>query len=170
VIRNNSTYFGVDRLPHAVSFTTSPVAIADLQNLTAGDFSSSGFFGSWSHPSSDSPPNPAMVSRLSEMLDRLDQFNLEFSQWLEGQGRSLLLDFLEAKIKSGTPINLGLIDDKDGFILPGPSVILVPTLRLIQTRRKNGKPFFDDVPERKTHRLVLITGTVNYFQPAKFAE
>jgi hypothetical protein len=88
-IRNNSYFFGRDRLPHPVMASTQAGSAEEWQSLTAGDFNEGGRF------------QPLAGQNISGLVGRLQVFDAGLHQWLVTDGLPWLLAFLRAKLALG---------------------------------------------------------------------
>ncbi len=133
VIRNNSHFYGRDRLKNAVYFSLSPRSVEQLQAITAAELETSGHFQKWqdllnAHPDMRLDEKLVRVSRLIEQLNR---FNADFDQWIKKEGTSALLKLFESKANtpSGKPaIYLGVVDRGTPSWKPYISMPLTPDL------------------------------------------
>lgn len=94
-IRNNSKHFGHDRLSDPVLISTSLSDFSDLEELTPSKFNRHfasidrliAYSDSWSTPISMED----LAECLSDQVDHIRSFEVEFDNWLAGDGRSDLL-------------------------------------------------------------------------------
>jgi NH3-dependent NAD+ synthetase len=73
VVRNNSHYFGRDRLSYPVYISTQPWSPDRLEKLQPGDLSSFRRF---------QEVREGELNDLAQLLDRLDEFNIRISEWM----------------------------------------------------------------------------------------
>jgi hypothetical protein len=104
LIRNNSYFFGRDRLPAPAYVSWKRLSDKQLQGLTEGDLSNPELFSRWQESmDSISSLSPAEKSRRAKgLLDYLDNFDAALSMWLQPNKN------LAARKFSG-------LGEKDGF-------------------------------------------------------
>lgn len=121
VIRNNSYFFGRDRLPAPFYATFTPMAPDDLHDLNIKTLEHSGVFVRWQNivNAPHGLPIAERVARTEMLLNFLDGFDMDLSLWLQNEhgGRAHLVDFLQSMQdahdkanKQGAPLYLAHID------------------------------------------------------------
>jgi len=88
VIRNNSYFYGRDRLPSPVYVALEPLTPREIQDITAERLENSGKFVRLQDMlrATDNIPAADKVRRLNGLLDYLDKFDTGLSHWLGSTG------------------------------------------------------------------------------------
>lgn len=88
VIRNNSYFFGRDRLPSPVYVSFAPQTPESLKNISADQLEHSGEFTPWQKiaQTPNLPPLHDISRRMNGLLAYLDAFDQNLSQWLSTCG------------------------------------------------------------------------------------
>jgi hypothetical protein len=135
VIRNNSWFFGRDRLPAPVYVSERGLSPEAMCQLTPASFARGGAFERWQ----DAPSMKA-----AHLLDALDDFDMRLSAWLRAEGKDHLAEFLRHK----TPYIAG-IDPQMPPWLPKFSLPATPDVL----------PQLDDLfGARPGAKMVLLSG------------
>ncbi|HEY8963723.1 MAG TPA: hypothetical protein VIN59_04585, partial [Alphaproteobacteria bacterium] len=96
LIRNNSYFFGRDRLPNAAYVAQGRFSPEELQAFDLPDLEK---FTRWQ----DVLSNPSLVQQAQKILDYLDIFEMRMTQWMMGSGRRHLLEFMQYKLLGNAP-------------------------------------------------------------------
>jgi len=97
VIRNNSYYFGRDRLAAPAYVSWQPLSVKDLQALTEDKLENS-------FVRLQDAGNAAGMERIGNLLDALDAFEAKMDNWLKrNPGLEHLADFLRGGLDSPSP-------------------------------------------------------------------
>jgi hypothetical protein len=178
VIRNNSYFFGRDRLPAPVYVSWEPLSRDALQNITQDDFKN---FVRWQDILQSTPQaaRAGKLRRVERLLQALDRFEEQFNIWLRspeadaatGQsGLGHLVSFLENRLSArsaGKPGPLPFLGEvKAGMPSWNPafSVSVTPELVSQLAALKSGGILADERLERlfknggTQAKLVLLTG------------
>jgi hypothetical protein len=99
VIRNNSYYFGRDRLPAPAFMAIGGVNASILEALAPQDFMEGSGFIPWQDVAAQ---NPALVEHAGSLLKKLDAFDMRFSTWLLNKGAPALQEFIQTRLESRT--------------------------------------------------------------------
>lgn len=142
VIRNNSHYFGRDRLKSAVYFSFAPQTTEELEALTAESLATSGLYFRWQEllRVEDQIQAEQKAQRLAALLDRLDEFNAQLSDWMNSAQGSLPLQALfehqlkERGVGGRVPFYLGVVRANAPSWSPRHSVAV--TWELLEAFRK----------------------------------
>lgn len=129
IIRNNSRYFGHDRLPHAVY---CGLRIDDVSALVEADVQA-----------------PLIHMSAIKLLERFEAFDRQLSIWLTGQGRPHLHAFLQHKLKQTGKLWLGAVEWQTPPWQPMGVAALAPEFCLDE---------FLSRPEMQGRRLALLSG------------
>jgi hypothetical protein len=102
LVRNNSRYFGHDRLPAPVLIATHPLTPAQVQGLTPAEVHDAGLFRSWSPAAAP----PALQYAVEEGARDLALAADRFDRWLADpqDGIPALAAFLDALVSEGRPL------------------------------------------------------------------
>jgi NH3-dependent NAD+ synthetase len=164
VIRNNSYYFGRDRLSEAVYFSLEPQSIEDLTALMPERLDSSGAFHPWPQflTTSQEIPLADKIRRVENLLKSLDDFNLEMDQWLKRNGFTALKEFLEQKLMESErspsrkpPLYLAVVAGASPSWFPKS---VTPVTAAILGGLKNPEDLAARLQLGQDERLVLLTG------------
>ena len=99
IIRNNSYFFGRDRLPAPVYVSFTP--LKDIENLRPEDFDN---LTRWQ----DITPSAGNIERIETLLNTLDNFDMKLNDWLKQDGLKALTEFLNS-VKEPKPF-IGIIE------------------------------------------------------------
>ena len=169
IIRNNSYFYGRDRLPAPVLVSYEPISANDLENLSPVDFDS-GKFIRWQDitESSQHIPLSVKVDRAERLLNSLDDFDGRLMAWVFSAepdgGFPHLLDLFRSKLATnGPPIFIGKSDPEMPPWYPKSAlpvtVELWDQLTLSQSDPTGAPPRIQELfkPEPNS-RLTLFTG------------
>jgi NH3-dependent NAD+ synthetase len=161
LIRNNSHYFGRDRLPEPVLVSESPMTAAQLQALLPEDLTRSTQWIPWQNVLSLENPSKTLES-VQGLLKKIDQVQNDFSDWLlfDPSGFTALKELIATSLAKGSadrPVfYLGLV--KKGSASWNPRSVL-PMDSLQFERLKNGNRLSDLFPEATAdEKVVLMNG------------
>jgi NH3-dependent NAD+ synthetase len=82
VVRNNSAWFGWDRLPERAYVSFTPMTVVDLQALTLESFRPDGHFLSWVDVEGQLDADDAKLRRVARAIDWLEVLRVDFHEWL----------------------------------------------------------------------------------------
>jgi hypothetical protein len=163
VVRNSSFLFGRDSLAHPAYVCWEPLFASEIEALTHADFEKGGRFVPWhlAFPRRSSADPCEGLFACADLLVRFARLERNLERWLRRDGpparrdyrtspdgRSHLLDFLDARIRSGTPPYLAEIGPDTPPWFPFASA----------------NPNIDDIvpflrpPQDSNTRLVLLSG------------
>ncbi|GEM_PF-1246307 len=160
VIRNNSYYFGRDRLPDPVYVSWRRLSPEFLRNINPGSFSAPSPFTRWQDSMHEDLPEKAR--RVTRLIDFLDGFDNRLSAWLAGdrQGFAQLAAFL--KSRAGQPGPVPFVAGIDRDMPPWfPFFAQAVTPEFLEALEKSGpdglKKLFTEAG-RGPAKLVLLSG------------
>jgi NH3-dependent NAD+ synthetase len=123
VIRNNSPYFGWDRLPDRVYVSFEATSLEELQAITAEAFRPGGKFKAWIGADNNLGGDEIKLQRLANALDWLEVLRVEFHEWLTQRTEGMLafIKNLEVRCASGLPLPY-LIVQRNGELRASKSI------------------------------------------------
>ncbi len=164
IIRNNSYYFGRDRLASAVYVSWGQFSPEELKAVSTRELDQSGqFFPLQNMLQKDVLlPIAEKADRISELLDYLDAFNLSMEQWLRSPvGIKKLIGFL--KYKSGEvvfggkpPLYLAAVSGASPSWSPASIMPLTPQLIVGLERSQTLDDLFGSAVSE--NRFVMMAG------------
>jgi NH3-dependent NAD+ synthetase len=103
VIRNNSAWFGWDRLPERAYVSFAPMTVADLRALTLESFRPDGYFLSWVEVEGQLDSDDAKLRRVARAIDWLEVLRVDFHEWLteSREGLTALQRNLSHRLSAG---------------------------------------------------------------------
>jgi hypothetical protein len=108
VLRNNSRYFGWDRLPSAVSVCVGPWAAPALEAVTPTDFGIHGTFRPWDHVWAESVQTHTedRLAGVASAMALLEELGQAFERWLltPESGLVALVTWLIDRLAAGKPL------------------------------------------------------------------
>ncbi len=132
IIRNNSYFFGRDRLPQPAYISTERFSQDDLKNLGKDDFESGRFVPLQDFLKGDVELT-TKIKILSELLDHFDKADSDLSKWLsKGQGLRDLIGFADfslermAKGNDKPPFYLAVVDNRNPPWFPSRTLPISP--------------------------------------------
>ncbi len=187
VIRNNSHFFGRDRLPSAAYISTQLLTPDELKNLTPDMLENSGRFTKWQDVAKV-PPGQTLdmpLRRTEKLLTYLDDFEAGLNSWFKSNGPTprknaagpdhsaasdtgglgALVHFLDQKA-AGTPpgigkppLFLGSMHTHSAPWFPKSSIALTPAI-VDQLKEHLARKETDIIPDILSpgHELVLMSG------------
>lgn len=102
VIRNNSYFFGRDRLDAPAYISWKNLGESRLKSLTAEKLAEN-FERFELLPGRGDLPDYAKFQRINRLLDRLDKFDSTLHKWLWHDGKQQFADFLQSRPAGRTP-------------------------------------------------------------------
>lgn len=172
VIRNSSYFFGRDRLPEAVYYSTHAFSQGELDGLMLERFKDEGLFVPWQQAfRSNSVSLSKTLKAVGELLNRLDQLNQEMSDWLvdpqPSGGFSVFVDFVRERVETAGPD--GKVPFYLGYVrgnLPSwaPANVRPVDQKLVEQLKKTANP--RSVLEHEAgsqNRLILMSGQTGDF-------
>ncbi len=158
VIRNNSYFFGRDRLPEPVYVSWDTHTIEELQQLSIRALEMDLAFRAWKYLDIDDQYIPIRnkASRAQRTLAFLDNFDNQLSSWLQKEGLQHFVSFLNSKL-DGYGANpqrpFPLIGIIDAQMPPWFPQKVIPITADLIVDFENGKTV--DVPPGS--KLILLT-------------
>ncbi len=107
IIRNNSYFYGRDRLPVPVLISWAATSPDELENLSPSDFSNDRRFVKWQDIANVIPELPLSekISRIENAVNFLSNFDRQLMAWVfePDGGLPHLSDFLKSRSAAGAP-------------------------------------------------------------------
>lgn len=108
VVRNNSYFFGRDKLPYPAYVAWKNIPRAQLEKLNDADFENTGLFTPWHRAFShggDIPPVGTRLSRMARLIGRFDDEDMKISAFLRSRdGMAHLAKFARDIAARNAPI------------------------------------------------------------------
>lgn len=162
VVRNNSTYFGRDRLPGAVLISMKSFTVSELQDLTSDDFAKhfkpleefTSFGGDFYADNFDGNVKSVdIVECLADQFEHVRRNEVAFHQWLLTSGRKNFIDLLDGLKKTDRPLPyVGVVNVGDPQWFPE---------HVVDVREVALPSVFDDLAKRVSNggqRIALLSG------------
>lgn len=167
IIRNNSHYFGRDRLPEAVYVSFEPLTSAQIDSLTPESLASSPFMPWQDMLRASTLSTKEKTKRVEAALNYLDAFDNNLHQWLRSSGPSEHTgasgpDHSAATDSGGLPHLIHFLQHK----LAQPAAKDRPALYLSETTR-HAAPWFPESARPLTRELLDTLSTSFPTSPAR---
>ena len=167
IVRNNSYFFGRDRLPEPIYVSLKPVCVNDLSNITKETFLSPGRFFRWQDmiSSAQDMSLSEKARRVNHAIDFLDAFDRQLNLWLripgsEG-GYDYFLSFLKYKLSNqgaGVRPDIPFIAQIDPRMPPWfPKLTTAVTPALFDLQAEDLKKIFSPIAD-VSMKIVLLSG------------
>lgn len=139
VIRNNSYFFGRDRLPDPVFVSLEKFTADELVALSPDSFLPGGRFQKWQDISAENLEEK--IHRCENLMAALDDFDMKMNLWLRNDpaGFAQLLSFLQSKLAEGKP-GLPFLAEIDADMPPWFPRFSLPITPALLTQLETGAP------------------------------
>ncbi len=100
IIRNNSPWFGWDRLPERAYISFAPIAQSELQALAPESFKPGSKFTPWTDIGTTLEDDPGKLRCVGRAIDQLEIYRVLFHEWLteSREGLSALLGNMQRRV------------------------------------------------------------------------